>query len=170
MRPARRLTRMALLTGIALTIFLVEAQIPAPVPVPGVKLGLSNIITVYAVFSMGPGSACAILAARLLLGAACTGRISALLYSAAGGLCAIAATILLRPLLTRRQLWVAGAAGALAHSLGQMAAAIVLTGTRALILYLPVMLLCSLFTGLFTGLAAQFLCSRMDRLPKEKIP
>ena len=42
----RKLTTMALLTAIALTIFIIEAQIPAPVPIPGIKLGLSNIITV----------------------------------------------------------------------------------------------------------------------------
>ena len=50
----RKLTQMALLTAIALTIFMVEAQIPALVPVPGVKLGLSIIITVFAVLAMGP--------------------------------------------------------------------------------------------------------------------
>lgn len=52
MKP-RRLTRIAMLTAIALTIFLVEAQIPAPLPVPGVKPGLANIVTVYAMFFLG---------------------------------------------------------------------------------------------------------------------
>ena len=45
---ARRLTQMAMLTAIALTIFMIEAQIPPIVPIPGIKLGLSNIITVFA--------------------------------------------------------------------------------------------------------------------------
>ena len=48
----KKLTVMAMLTAIALTIFMVEAQIPALIPVPGVKLGLSNIVTVFAVFAM----------------------------------------------------------------------------------------------------------------------
>ena len=48
----KKLTLMGLLCAIALTIFMVEAQIPSPVPLPGVKLGLSNIITVFAVFSI----------------------------------------------------------------------------------------------------------------------
>ena len=50
----RRLTRLALLTAVALTIFLVELQIPSVVPIPGVKLGLSNIITLYCVFAYAP--------------------------------------------------------------------------------------------------------------------
>ena len=54
---ARRLTRAALLTAIALTIFLAEAQLPPPVPIPGIKLGLANIVTVYAMFVLGTGKA-----------------------------------------------------------------------------------------------------------------
>ena len=117
----RKLTQMALLTAIALTIFMVEAQIPALVPVPGVKLGLSNIVTVFAVFAMGPGEAAAILFARVFLGAIFAGNFSTIFYSAAGGVLAIVITIFLRKILTEKQLWVAGIMGAIAHSVGQMA-------------------------------------------------
>ena len=82
----RRLTRLALLTAVALTIFLVELQIPSVVPIPGVKLGLSNIITLYCVFAYGPWSALAVLLCRIVLGALCSGRVMALAYSLAGGL------------------------------------------------------------------------------------
>ena len=57
----RRLTTLALLSAIALTIFMVEAQIPPLVPIPGVKLGLANIVTVCAVFALGPLDAVLIL-------------------------------------------------------------------------------------------------------------
>ena len=59
------MTRMALLTAIALTIFMVELQLPGLSPVPGIKLGLSNIVTVWAVFTMGPKKAAMILAAAI---------------------------------------------------------------------------------------------------------
>ena len=49
----KKITRLALLTAIALTIFLVEAQIPALVPIPGIKLGLANIVTVFTVYALG---------------------------------------------------------------------------------------------------------------------
>ena len=156
----RKLTRMALLTAIALTIFMLEAQIPALVPIPGVKLGLSNIITVFAVFTMGSKEGAMILAARIFLGAVFAGNFSTIFYSAAGGACAILLTIGLKRLLTKDQLWVAGALGAVAHSAGQMAVAVALTGTPGLLAYLPVMVVCSIVTGLFTGLCAQFLVKR----------
>ena len=156
----RKLTQMALLTAIALTIFMVEAQIPALVPVPGVKLGLSNIVTVFAVFAMGPKEAASILFARVFLGAIFAGNFSTIFYSAAGGALAICATILLKKILSRKQLWVAGVTGAIAHSIGQMAMAIALTATPGLAVYLPVMIAISIVTGAFTGLCAQFLVNR----------
>lgn len=156
----KKLTVMAILTAVALTIFVLEAQIPPIVPLPGVKLGLSNIITVFAVFAMGPGEAAAILACRIFLGAVFAGNFSSIFYSAAGGLCAILVTIGLRRILTTTQLWVAGALGAVAHSIGQMAMAVLLTGTTAILIYLPVMVGISIVTGLFTGLCAQFLVNR----------
>ena len=146
----RKLTLLSLLTAIALTIFMVEAQIPALVPIPGVKMGLSNIVTVFAVFALGPGEGAAVLFVRIFLGAVFAGNFSTIFYSAAGGLCAILVTILLKKILTNKQLWVAGCFGAIAHSIGQMAMAI----------YLPVMIAISIITGCFTGLCALFLVNR----------
>ena len=156
----RKMTQMALLSAIALTIFMVEAQIPALVPIPGIKLGLANIITVFAVFALGPREAASILFVRVFLGAVFAGNFSTIFYSGAGGLCAILVTIGTRKILTNNQLWVAGALGAVGHSLGQMAMAIALTATPGLAVYLPVMIFCSVVTGLFTGLCAQLVLNR----------
>ena len=156
----RELTQMALLTAIALTIFMIEAQIPALVPIPGVKLGLANIVTVFAVFAMGPGEAASILFVRIFLGAVFAGNFSTIFYSGAGGLVAILVTIGLRKILTLKQLWVAGALGAIGHSVGQMAMAILITGTPGIIVYLPMMIVCSIITGIFTGLCAQLMLNR----------
>ena len=156
----KKLTLLALLSAIALTIFLVEAQIPALVPIPGVKLGLANIVTVFTVFVLGPREGAAVLFVRIFLGAVFAGNFSTIFYSAAGGVCAIGVTILLRKILINKQLWVAGCLGAVAHSIGQMAMAVLLTGTPSLAVYLPVMIAISIVTGLFTGLCAQFLVNR----------
>ena len=162
----RKVTLLALLTAIALTIFMVEAQIPALVPIPGIKLGLANIVTVFAVFALGPKDACLVLAARIFLGAVFAGNFSTIFYSAAGGALAIAVTIGLRRILTKKQLWVAGALGAVAHSIGQMAMAMLLTLTPGLLVYLPAMIAVSIVTGTFTGLCAQFLLNRGGKLWK----
>lgn len=157
----RELTRMALLCAIALTIFMVEAQLPALTPVPGIKLGLSNIVTVYAVFVLGPKQAAAILACRVFLGAVFSGQMSTILYSGAGGALALAVTVLVHRVLTKKQIWIAGVLGAIAHSVGQMVVAVWVSGTPGLAAYLPVMILAGLVSGTFTGLCAQFLVERL---------
>lgn len=162
----RKTTLLGLLTGIALTIFIIEAQIPPLVPIPGVKLGLANIVTVFTVFAIGPWEGAAVLLCRVFLGAVFAGNFSTILYSGAGGLLAILTTIGLRKVLTPRQLWVAGSLGAIAHSIGQMAVAVWIAGTNAVLIYLPVMIVISVFTGLFTGLCAQLLVNRGGKLWK----
>ena len=156
----KKLTLLALLTAIALTIFMIEAQIPPVVPLPGVKLGLANIVTVFAVFALGAREGALVLFCRIFLGAVFAGNFSSIFYSAAGGTLAILVTILLRKVLTRKQLWVAGALGAVAHSVGQVGMSMLITGTPGIIVYLPPLICISIVTGLFTGLCAQFLVNR----------
>lgn len=162
----RKLTTLALLSAIALTIFIIEAQIPPLVPIPGVKLGLANIVTVFTVFAFRGRDGAAVLSVRIFLGAVFAGNFSTILYSAAGGALAIATTIVLRRILTNKQMWVAGVLGAIAHSIGQMTMAVVLTGTPGLVVYLPIMIVCSIITGVFTGLCAQFVLNRGEKLWK----
>ena len=156
----KKLTTLAMLSAIALTIFMVEAQIPPLVPIPGIKLGLANIVTVFTVFAIGAREGALVLFVRIFLGAVFAGNFSTIFYSVAGGALAILVTIFLKKLLTQKQLWVAGVCGAIAHSIGQMAMAITLTATPTLALYLPVMIAISIVTGAFTGLCAQFLLNR----------
>ncbi len=156
----KRIALLGLLTAIALTIFMIEAQIPAVIPIPGVKLGLSNIVTVFAVFTLGPWDGVAVLACRIFLGAVFAGNFSTILYSAAGGFLSILVTMGLRKILKENQIWAAGCLGAIAHSVGQMIAAIAITRTPGLLVYLPVLVIISIFTGLFTGFCAQLLIKR----------
>lgn len=156
----KTLTRMSLLSAVALILFVIEAQIPLPVPVPGIKLGLANIVTIFAVWVMGPWQSAGILAVRVFLGAVFSGNFGTIFYSAAGGALAILTTIGSKKILKPNQLWVAGCLGAAAHSTGQMIAAVLLTGTPGLAVYLPVMIACGMVTGLFTGLCAGLLVNR----------
>ena len=162
----KKLTTLALLSAIALTIFMVEAQIPVPVPVAGIKLGLANIVTVYTVFTMGPGAGCLVLGCRIFLGAVFAGNFSTIIYSAAGGALAILATIGAKRILKPDQIWVAGCLGAIAHSIGQMVVAVAVTGTPGVLAWLPIMILCSMVTGCFTGRSAQYLVKRGKNLWK----
>ena len=153
----KHVTRLALLTTVALILFIVEAQIPPPVPVPGVKLGLANIVTVYAMFRYGPKDTLLILLARVLLGSMFAGTMMALLFSLAGGLLCWLVMIPLRRVLSERQIWICGILGAICHNIGQILVCIAVYQTTAVLVYLPVLMLSGIVTGLFTGLAAYFL-------------
>ena len=165
-KGTRRTTLLALLTAIALTIFMIEAQLPVLVPIQGVKLGLANIITVYAVFVLGPGDALLILCARVFLGAVFSGQIMTLLYSMGGGLLAWIVMVGLRKLLTRKQIWLCSPVAAVFHNIGQLLVAAGVMKTWTVMAYLPYLLLSGIITGLFTGLCAQFLIGRLDKIQR----
>ncbi len=152
---------MALLTAAALILFTAEAQIPPPVPIPGVKLGLANIITVYAMFALGPADALCILLVRVFLGSIFSGAMTTLLYSLSGGLLCYLSMLPLRRILTKKQIWVCGVFGAVAHNIGQTLAAIAVFRTLAVAAYFPLLVLSGIIAGLFTGLCAQFVVNRI---------
>lgn len=160
----RRLTRAALLTAVALTIFMAEAQIPVPIPIPGVKLGLANIITVYAMYILGPGDTLMILISRIFLGSVFSGQMMTLLYSFGGGLCCYAAMLILRHLLDRNHLWLASPLSAIFHNLGQILVASAVMRTWVVVSYLPYLVLSGICSGLFTGLCTQLLIQRLDKM------
>ncbi len=161
---AKQLTRDALLCAIALTIFMIEAQIPALVPIPGVKLGLANIVTVFAIFVYGSKDALAILLVRVVLGSIFSGQITTILYSLAGGLLCFCVVVLIRKILTERQIWVASVVGAIFHNIGQVLVAMLITSTWRLVVYLPILMVSGILAGLFTGLCAQFLYGKLKNL------
>ena len=151
----KHLTLCALLTAMALALSYLENLFPLAlaIPIPGVKLGLANVVTLFALFALGPGEALLILLARCFLGSLFAGNVNALLFSLLGGLCAMGTMILLA---RRRGLSAYGVSvgGAAAHNCGQIAAAALTLGSGAPLYYLPVLLAVSLLTGGLTGLAA----------------
>ncbi|MGN1347016.1 MAG: Gx transporter family protein [Eubacteriales bacterium] len=159
----KRLTRNALLTTAALILFVVEAQIPVPVPIPGVKLGLANVITVYAMFLCGPADTLAILLCRILLGSIFAGQMMSFLYSFCGGIVCYLVMFLMRRIVTAKQIWVCSVVGAMAHNVGQIAAAMAVLQTPAILGYLPLLLVSGIVSGAFTGFCAQFAADRMKK-------
>lgn len=152
----RRLTRNAMLTTVALTIFIVESQIPIPVPIPGIKPGLANIITLYALFMYGAGDAISILLCRIVLGSIFGGQMMSFLYSLCGGLLCYLVTLPLCKLVTKKQIWICGVLGAVAHNVGQILAAVVVTRTVSVFAYLPILMISAVVSGTFTGFCTQF--------------
>ena len=149
----KQLTLCAVLTAMALALSYLENFFPLSlaIPIPGVKLGLANIVTVFALYVLGPGQAMLILLARCLLGAVFAGNMNALIFSLLGGVSAMLVMILLSR-SPRLSVYGVSIGGAAAHNCGQVAAAVLTLGNTAPLYYLPVLLGVSLFTGALTGL------------------
>ena len=148
----KKLLRLALLTAVSLILYLVENQISAPVPVPGVKLGLGNIIVLCVLFRFGWKEALAVLLVKVLLGSALTGNLGAVAYALAGGLLSLGGMCLLKPLLTDRQLFVGSVIGAMLHNLGQLLMAAALIEALRIFFYFPVLLFSGIAAGILVGI------------------
>lgn len=164
MPKTKKLALMAVLTAIALTIFMLEAQLPAPVPIPGVKLGLANIVTLTAMLILGRREAGAILTARIIMGAVFAGNPSAMLYSAAGGVLAYAAMCLLVGVVPEKRLWAVSAVSAVAHNMGQLLACVLVVKTPGVFIYAPALIVSGVITGVFTGFGAMYLVRALRKL------
>ena len=154
----KKLTQMALLTAISMIVFLIEAQIPLPFAVP------ANVITLYAIWTLGRREAGAILLIRVILGNLVAGSVMAMAFSLAGGLLCWVIMCLLKPIMKRNQIWIMSILGALGHNAGQLLVAAFVTGTASIAWYAPVLVVAGVITGFFTGQCAQILLNHMDKL------
>ncbi len=152
----RKITALSLLATMALALYAVESALPPIVPIPGIKLGLANIITLVVLWKYSARDAFSVLLIRILLATMFFGQAISLLYSLSGGLLCLLAMLLVKRLLHGHYLFLASMTGAVFHNLGQIAIAFLLTGVPAVLVYLPFLLLSGLITGLFIGLCARF--------------
>lgn len=165
----KNLALCAVLTALALGLSTLENLFPISlaVPLPGIKLGLANIVTVFALYELGAVPALVILVARCLLGAMFAGNASALLFSLLGGVLAMAVMIVLSR-ASRLSVYGVCIGGAAAHNIGQICAAMIVLGGTAVLGYLPVLLGVSLLTGTLTGFVTGLLFRAMENLHLSK--
>lgn len=153
-KVSRRLTRGAVLVALALVLALVERLIPLGlvVPIPGIKLGLANIVTIFALFALGFREAFVILSLRIAILGLISGPIPFLISLTGGMLALVVMWLLLRGHDRGFSLIGVGMGGAVAHNIGQVAVAGLILGSPALLVsYLPALMLTGLVTGVLTG-------------------
>ena len=152
----QKLTTLALYTTLSLAIYAVESAISPLIPLPGVKLGLANIITLILLQRYTAKDAFLVLIARMLLSAFLFGQVLSLLYSLAGGILSFAVMYPANRLLQKKLPFLTGALGGLFHNIGQILIAFVITAAAGVFAYLPYLAISGILTGLFTGLCAHF--------------
>lgn len=160
----QKMTILALLVAAALMIYAIESMLPTLVPIPGIKLGLANVVTLITLKRYGARDAFLVLLARILLSSFFFGQLLSLLYSFCGGLLCMLVTWLVNSILHGHFLYLTSIFGALSHNAAQLLVAFFITQVAGVFGYLPFLLISAILTGLFTGLCAHF---TLKYLPKK---
>lgn len=152
MRKAKQVSVCGVLIALALALSYTERWIPLQllIPLPGIKLGLANVVTLVALCTLGGKYAAVILLCRCFLGAVFGGSFSALLFSVTGGTLAMT-SMLLSKNSGLFSLYGISVLGAAAHNVGQVLAAMILMRSYYIFAYLPYLLLVAIATGWLTG-------------------
>lgn len=152
---AKTIARFGVLTAAALALGYIEQFIPIT-GIPGVKLGLSNTVLLYALYMMGARSAALLMVLKVLLSGLLFAGPGAMLYSLAGGCASLAAMLPVKRIFPRVGVVGVSIAGAVFHNIGQILVASFVVLTRAVFAYLPVLLISGVIAGLLTGIAAKY--------------
>ena len=155
----RKLTVMALSIALAMVLSFVESQIPSFVPIPGVKVGLANIVVVFALYKLGWKEAFAVSLLRVVLISILFGHLASFFYSIAGAVLSFIGMVLLKKTGRFSHIAVSVTGGVL-HNVGQIAMACILLGTNAIAYYLPFLILSGTIAGVLIGLLAALLVDR----------
>lgn len=159
----KKYTAMAILTAVSLILFTVEAALP-PIPIQGVKLGFSNVVTLVAMVILGRRESLIILIMRIFLASIFAGSVLSFGFSIAGGMLAFAIMALTINVFGEKKLWIISVFGAIFHNAGQLAVAIIATGTPAISIYAPVLLLSAIVTGSIIGVVTTALVAGLRHI------
>lgn len=163
MMTTKRVAYCALLTALAMIFGYVEALIPFGFGIPGVKLGLANIVIVLALYMLPACQVFAIQLMRIVLVSFLFGNLSMMLYSLAGGMLSLVVMLL----LNRRDVFsITGVsiAGGVSHNIGQLIVAALVVQNLKVMFYFPIMIMAGLITGCLIGVLACRIKPVLDRL------
>lgn len=159
----KKLAIYALMVALAMIFSYIEVLIPIPYLVPGMKIGLANIVTMIALYKMGALDAAVVSVMRILLSALLFGNVFSLAYSLAGGLISLAIMILLKK-TDRFSMVGVSLAGGVCHNIAQIGVAAILLETGELIYYLPVLLITGTITGILIGVLGGLILKKLERV------
>lgn len=150
-------------TALALIFSYVESMIPFHIGIPGVKLGLANLIVVVALYKMGTEEAYALSVARIVLSGFLFANLFSIIYSLAGGMLSLTVMVFLK-----KKGWFSvygvSLAGGVMHNVGQLLIAMLIVETFSVSYYLPVLLVAGAITGLVIGILAEAMLKRLTGL------
>ena len=166
MKKTTKMVYMSLLIAMALILFIFEAMIPIPFITPGAKLGLANLVIMIAVYTLDSyKESFAVLLIRILLSTFFAGSASTLIYSISGGVLSFIVTVIVKE-LGGKYVSIIGvsAAAAVFHNIGQLLVASLILNNFGVMLYLPILSLAGIGTGIFVGISSNYLVAHLNKI------
>lgn len=150
----KKTARMGMLVALAMIFSYVEVLVPFSVGIPGIKLGLANLVVVIGLYLFSPGEVFLISVVRIFLMGLLFGNGATLIYSLAGG---ILSFLIMAVCKMRSKFSIVGISilGAVFHNIGQLGAAVILLANIKISYYLPILLIAGVITGLVTGFISE---------------
>lgn len=167
MKKTNKIVYIGLLVAQALVLHIVERMIPVPFVTPGAKLGLANLITVIALYTLdSKKDAFLVLFLRLTLSTMFGGNLSSFMYSATGGILSFGAMTIVKDLFKDKVSIIGvSSAGAIFHNVGQLLIASLIVKNIGVMLYLPILSTVGIITGIFIGITANYVVTHLRKLP-----
>ena len=161
-RTSYKIGQASILTALALIVSYIEAILPFSIAIPGVKLGIANIVIVIALYRLGARYAFTINVLRIFIAGFLFSGVFGILYSLAGGLLSFVVMIGVKK---ARIFSIVGVslAGGVAHNLGQLLTAAALVENIKVFVYFPVLLFAGLVSGILIGIVAGLVVDRLDK-------
>ena len=161
---AYRLVILSLYVAMALILSYIESLIPLPLPIPGAKIGLPNIITLVSLLTLGWPLTLLVVIARIFLSGFLFGGGFSIVYSLGGGLLSLLVmSLLLHFFKDKISIILISVFGAITHNLGQVIVAAIVVQTTSLLLYFLFLMLLAIPTGLFIGITARELMRLLNK-------
>lgn len=161
---AYRLVILSLYVAMALILSYIESLIPLPLPIPGAKIGLPNIITLVSLLTLGWPLTLLVVIARIFLSGFMFGGGFSIVYSLGGGLLSLLVmSLLLHFFKDKISIILISVFGAISHNLGQVIVAAIVVQTTSLLLYFLFLMLLAIPTGLFIGITARELMRLLSK-------
>jgi heptaprenyl diphosphate synthase len=157
---AKRVATYGILIALAFLLSYIESIIPIPIPIPGIKLGLANLVVLCGLYTMGAKEAFVLSLIRIILAGFTFGSPSTMMFSLAGGILSCILMVLFRK---TKLLSITGVSiiGGISHNIGQILVAIWVLNNAMLIYYLPFLLLSGAVTGTIIGIVGSILVKRI---------
>lgn len=156
----KKIALMGLLTTLALIASYVEVLLPIPIGIPGVKLGLANLVIVWALYTLKPQEVLMVNVLRIVLVGFLFGSMSMIIYSFAGALLSFVCMWLAKKTGVF-SIYGVSIVGGIMHNIGQLIVAMLVLETLNLVYYGPVLILTGLVTGLLIGIVSAEVLKRV---------